>query len=203
PYRIDPYRARAGTRPARHRHAEPGRPHRRRHPAAAAAVRRRAGAGFRRRLGAGAGAAETLRHQHRLGRQGRAPPLRQRGQPRRLRRQPAGRMRKLVNILLPVVGVLYPVLVYFGMETVAPAVFALALAAGWLLRAPFVWREPGGRWMLGVALAYCAMLAVSGDSSLMRWYPPLISLFLLFTFGLSLVYGPPVLERIARVREPE
>jgi len=110
-------------------------------------------------------------------------------------------MRKLINILLPLVGVLYPFLVYFGMETVAPPVFALALAAVWLLRAPFLWREPGGRWMLGVALAYCALLAVSGESSLLRWYPTLISLFLLFTFGLSLAFGPPVVERIARARE--
>jgi uncharacterized membrane protein len=112
-------------------------------------------------------------------------------------------MRALIKILLPLVGILYPFLVYFGMETVPPHVFALVLAAAWLLRAPFLLREHGGRWMLIVALAYCALLGVSGESSLLRWYPTLISLFLLLTFGLSLVYGPPVVERIARVREPD
>jgi drug/metabolite transporter (DMT)-like permease len=40
-------------------------------------------------------------------------------------------MRRLSAILLPVVGVLYPFVVYFGMEKVAPPVFALVLA--WLL----------------------------------------------------------------------
>ena len=110
---------------------------------------------------------------------------------------------KTGSILLPLIGVLYPFLVYFGMQTVPPHVFALALAAAWLLRAPFLLRAPGGRWMLVVALAYCALLGLSGESSLLRWYPTLISLFLLLAFGLSLVAGPPVVERIARVREPE
>lgn len=110
-------------------------------------------------------------------------------------------MSKLIRILLPLIGVLYPFLVYFGMETVPPPLFALVLAAAWLLRAPFLWREPGGRWMLGVALAYCALLAASGESALLRWYPTLISLFLLLTFGLSLISGPPIIERIARLRE--
>ncbi|MDO1527929.1 hypothetical protein QMK61_03705 [Fulvimonas sp. R45] len=112
-------------------------------------------------------------------------------------------MRKLTNLLLALIGIAYPFLVYFGMETVPPPLFALALAAVWLLRAPFLWREPGGRWMLGVALGYCALLAASGESALLRWYPTLISLFLLLTFGLSLVCGPPIVERMARLREPE
>ena len=107
------------------------------------------------------------------------------------------------SILLTLIGVLYPFLVYFGMTVVSPRVFALMLAAAWLLRAPFLWREPGGRWMLGVALAYCALLAVDGESSLLRWYPTLISLFLLLAFGLSLIVGPPVVERIARASEPD
>ncbi|MBD8871376.1 hypothetical protein [Rhodanobacter sp. DHB23] len=106
------------------------------------------------------------------------------------------------SILLPLVGVLYPFLVYAGMTTVSPRAFALVLAAAWLLRAPFLWREPGGRWMLGVALGYCVLLAVGGESSLLRWYPTLISLFLLSAFGLSLVVGPPVVERIARASDP-
>lgn len=112
-------------------------------------------------------------------------------------------MRKLLNIAMAMVGVLYPFLVYYGMDRVAPPLFALLLGAAWLIRAPWLWHEPGGRWMLGVALAYCALLAVSGEAALLRWYPTLISLVLLGVFGLSLKFGPPVVERIARVREPE
>ncbi|WP_329740893.1 hypothetical protein [Dyella sp. A6] len=112
-------------------------------------------------------------------------------------------MRRLTSILLPLIGVLYPFVVYFGMEKVAPPVFALVLGAIWLIRAPALLREPGGRWMVAVALTYCVLLAVTGEARLLRWYPTLISVFLLATFGLSLVYGPPIVERIARMREPE
>ena len=62
-------------------------------------------------------------------------------------------MRKLTRLLLPLAGVLYPFLVYYGMEKVAPPVFALVLGAIWLVRAPTLLREPGGRWMVGAALA--------------------------------------------------
>ena len=112
-------------------------------------------------------------------------------------------MRRIASILLPVIGLLYPFVVYFGMDKVSPPVFALVLGSIWLIRAPALLREPGGRWMVGAALAYCALLALSGESFLLRWYPTLISALLLCAFGLSLVYGPPIIERIARVREPE
>ena len=111
-------------------------------------------------------------------------------------------MRRLIPILLPVVGLLYPFVVYFGMEKVSPPIFALVLGAIWLIRAPSLLRQPGGRWMVGAAVAYCALLAFIGEAMLLRWYPVLISALLLVAFGLSLIYGPPFVERIARVREP-
>lgn len=112
-------------------------------------------------------------------------------------------MRKLSSILLPVIGLLYPFFVYFGMEHVSTPVFALILGAVWLIRAPVLLRQPGGHWMLGAALAYCVLLAFSGEALMLRWYPALISALLLFVFGISLKYGPPMVERIARVREPD
>ena len=111
-------------------------------------------------------------------------------------------MRQLTTILLPLAGLLYPFVVYFGMEKVSPPMFALVLGAIWLIRAPKLLREPGGRWMVGAALAYCALLALSGEASLLRWYPTLISALLLVAFVLSLIYGPTFIERIARLREP-
>lgn len=111
-------------------------------------------------------------------------------------------MRGLIPILLPLAGLLYPFFVYFYMEKVSPPLFALVLGAIWLVRAPSLLRQPGGRWMVGAALAYCALLALCGESVLLRWYPVLISALLLAAFGLSLIYGPPFIERIARLREP-
>jgi len=112
-------------------------------------------------------------------------------------------MRKLSSILLPVIGLLYPFFVYFGMEHVSTPVFALILGAVWLIRAPALLRQPGGHWMLGAALAYCALLALSGESQLLRWYPTLVCALLLLAFGLTLRYGPPMIERIARVQDPQ
>jgi uncharacterized membrane protein len=111
-------------------------------------------------------------------------------------------MRRLTTILLPVAGLLYPFVVYFGTGKVSPPVFALVLGAIWLIRAPSLLKQPGGRWMVGAALVYCVLLAITGESQLLRWYPVLISALLLAAFGLSLIYGPPLIERIARLREP-
>jgi len=112
-------------------------------------------------------------------------------------------MRQLTNILLPLAGVLYPFVVYFGMEKVSPPMFALVLGAIWMIRAPSLLRKPGGRWMVGAALAYCVLLALNGEQSLLRWYPALINALLLTTFGLSLIHGQPIVERIARLHEPD
>jgi uncharacterized membrane protein len=111
-------------------------------------------------------------------------------------------MRRLTDILLPLAGVLYPFVVYFGTDRVSPPLLALLLGAIWLIRAPALLRQPGGRWMVLAALAYCVLLAVSGASSVLRWYPALISALLLTVFALSLRYGPPMVERFARLREP-
>lgn len=112
-------------------------------------------------------------------------------------------MRRLIaRIALPLAGVLYPFVVYFGTEKVAPPIFALVLGAIWLIRAPSLLRQPGGRWMVGISLLYCVLLMFTGEAVLLRWYPVLINLFLLAAFGWSLIYGPPFVERFARLREP-
>lgn len=112
-------------------------------------------------------------------------------------------MRRLIPLLLPVVGLLYPFVLYFGMGKVSPPLFALALGAIWLIRAPSLLRKPGGRWMVGVALVYCATLSFTGESKLLQWYPVLMNALLMAVFGISLIYGPPFIERIARLREPD
>lgn len=112
-------------------------------------------------------------------------------------------MRRLISILLPVAGLLYPFVVYFGEEKVSPPIFALVLGAVWLVRAPSLLKQRGGLWMVAAALAYCVLLAVTGASQLLRWYPALISALLLVAFGLSLIYGPPLVERFARLHNPE
>lgn len=112
-------------------------------------------------------------------------------------------MSKLSSLLLVLVGVLYPFIVYFGTGHLSAPVLGLLIAALWLMRAPALMRQPGGRWMLGATLVYCVVLAVGGSEHLVRWYPSLLCGLLLVVFGVTLVAGPPIIERIARLTDPD
>lgn len=112
-------------------------------------------------------------------------------------------MKRLVGLGLVVAGLGYPFAVHFGMAHFAPWQFGLLLGSLWLARALTQPHNPGGRWMALVAIAFCALLAVLDDPVLLRWYPVLISAFMLALFGASLKFGPPVAERLARLSDPD
>lgn len=112
-------------------------------------------------------------------------------------------MSRLIGLGLLLAGLLYPFAVYFGMEHFAPWQFGLLLGGLWLARALHGKGTPGSRWMAASALIFCVLLAVFDSPLLLRWYPVLISAFMLGLFTLSLKYGPPMIERLARLREPQ
>ncbi|ROL77293.1 hypothetical protein [Pseudomonas vranovensis] len=112
-------------------------------------------------------------------------------------------MKRLIGLGLLLAGLLYPFAVHFGMAHFAPWQFGLLLGGLWLARALSEPRRPGGHWMAVAAIAFCALLALFNSPQLLRWYPVLISAFMLGLFGLSLKFGPPVAERLARLREPQ
>lgn len=112
-------------------------------------------------------------------------------------------MSRLIGLGLLLAGLLYPFAVYFGMEHFAPWQFGLLLGGLWLARALLGKANPGNRWMAASAITFCVLLAVFDSPLLLRWYPVLISAFMLGLFTLSLKYGPPMVERLARLREPQ
>ncbi|AOE63475.1 hypothetical protein LOY64_02465 [Pseudomonas corrugata] len=117
-------------------------------------------------------------------------------------------MSRLIGLGLLLAGLLYPFAVYFGMEHFAPWQFGLLLGSLWLARALLVNRGlgkggAGNLWMAVTAIVFCGLLALFDNPLLLRWYPVLISAFMLGMFALSLKYGPPMIERIARLREPQ
>ncbi|NBF01905.1 hypothetical protein GV819_06335 [Pseudomonas sp. Fl5BN2] len=112
-------------------------------------------------------------------------------------------MSRLIGLGLLLAGLLYPFAVYFGMEHFAPWQFGLLLGGLWLARVLTGERRPGSLWMAAAAIAFCLLLAWFDHPALLRWYPVLISSFMLGLFGLSLKYGPPVAERLARISEPD
>ncbi|WP_339458825.1 hypothetical protein [Pseudomonas sp. EA_105y_Pfl2_R69] len=112
-------------------------------------------------------------------------------------------MSRLLGLLLLLAGLLYPFAVYYGMEHLSPRLFAALLGGLWLARALSQRGKPGNRWMAGAAMAFCLLLGLAGEPALLRWYPVLLNALLLALFGLSLKFGPPLIERLARLSEPQ
>ncbi|MBS7662292.1 hypothetical protein I0D00_10130 [Pseudomonas lalucatii] len=110
---------------------------------------------------------------------------------------------RLIGLLLVIAGLAYPFAVYFGIERLPPQAFAALLGGLWLGRLLLGEQRPGSRWMALAALAFCLLLGLAGEPALLRWYPVLLSALLLGLFGLSLRFGPPLVERLARLREPQ
>ncbi|NKZ98821.1 hypothetical protein GTA07_13595 [Rhodococcus hoagii] len=111
-------------------------------------------------------------------------------------------MKRLIGAGLLIAGLLYPFAVHFGMAHYAPWQFGLLLGGLWLARALSAPRRPGSLWMAIAALAFCGLLGLSDSPALLRWYPVLISAFMLGLFGSSLLHGMPVAERLARLSDP-
>lgn len=112
-------------------------------------------------------------------------------------------MNRLMGLVLVLAGVLYPFAVYFGMGHFSPWQFALLLGALWAARALTAERRPGSLGMASVAIGFCLLLGIVNSPQMLRWYPVLISGFMLTLFGLSLMHGMPVVERLARLTDPE
>ncbi|MCQ4307348.1 hypothetical protein NA645_04995 [Pseudomonas stutzeri] len=110
---------------------------------------------------------------------------------------------RLIGLGLLLAGLAYPFVVYLGLEHLSPRLFAMLLGALWLARLLGAKQTPLSRTVAAVALLFCLLLGVVDDSALLPWYPVLISLALLGLFAGSLRSGMPIIERLARLSEPE
>jgi len=104
----------------------------------------------------------------------------------------------------------YPLLVYLSIGRFGPSGVAALLAAVCVarlvvlkLRAPAAF---GGRYLTFVCVGGLLLAAASfwlDSSGAVRYYPVLVNAALLVAFAASLVSPPSVIERIARLRDPE
>ncbi|MBH9577439.1 COG4648 family protein [Inhella proteolytica] len=95
----------------------------------------------------------------------------------------------------------YPLLVYLGLAHAEPRALALLLLG--LALARFL--ASRSQQALGLALAgllLAALTAWSNQLLPLKLYPVAVSAALLVLFGLSLWKGPTVVERLARLQEP-
>ena len=109
---------------------------------------------------------------------------------------------RMAGLALLLAGLAYPFAVYFGIEHLSPRLFAALLGALWLARLLSSARA-ASRGTAAVALLFCLVLALLDDSVLLRWYPVLINAAMLALFAGSLFVGMPVIERLARLQEPD
>ncbi|MDU8360703.1 hypothetical protein [Pseudomonas syringae group sp. J309-1] len=108
-------------------------------------------------------------------------------------------MKRLIGLGLLLAGALYPFAVYYGTEHFAPWQFALLLGVLWLGRALTARKRPATLITALIAVGFCLLLGLLDSAELLRWYPVLISASMLSLFGMSLIYGPPIVERMARL----
>ena len=113
-------------------------------------------------------------------------------------------MKALIKVFLAIATLCYPFLVYWGAKSFSGDFFQGALVA--LACLYFVSARSGNKlsWVwVGVCLALSVWLLLRDDLLPARLYPVAISLGLCGLFCWSLFHPPTVIERIARLKDPE
>ncbi len=114
------------------------------------------------------------------------------------------------NALLGVVTVGYPFLVWFSLDHFQPRFVALMLAGLFLLRLFFLQcRSPSfsmaGAWPWAALACAFFLLAIAlvNEAQWLLAYPVFVSLLFFIVFTYSLAYPPTVVERLARLEDPD
>lgn len=116
-----------------------------------------------------------------------------------MRQAAVGKLRTVLFVLL---SIGYPLFVYAMLDRFEPRWLAALLFLLALLRA--LGRRGQGNGWLVLATGVLTLWAFAGNSALpLKLYPVLVNVILLLVFGLSLRFGVPVVERLARLREPD
>jgi len=117
---------------------------------------------------------------------------------------------RLAQVILVLVVAAYPFAVYFGIQFLSLGyllAMLLAVAGLRLLLMPAQKNAAGGRLGAGALAAILVVIAAAswlrGDSVGLLWYPVLVNLVMLGIFAFSLTQPRSLIERLARVREPD
>jgi uncharacterized membrane protein len=104
---------------------------------------------------------------------------------------------------------LYPLLIFVGLYYVDPRTLAIIALAALLLRhrrlaAGFVLALPAQqRAALALPIALSVAVVATNSEPLLLLYPAAVNASLLLLFGMTVVNPPTVIERVARLREPD
>jgi len=109
----------------------------------------------------------------------------------------------LLTVLAAALTVLYPLAVWLGHGQVEPRVMACLLLLAVALRLPRLKLSRSARWLATGALALAALAMAANAVLPLKLYPVLVNAGFFAAFAHSLVSPPSMVERFARMREPE
>ena len=112
---------------------------------------------------------------------------------------------KPLVVIATVVGVTYPFVVYFGLQVFSPLAIALSLLLFLSFRVVLQWREKKEKIhliSLALTISIVAGLVLIDVLMAVKSYPIALCLSLAAVFGYSLIYPPTIIERFAKMVEP-
>ena len=98
---------------------------------------------------------------------------------------------------------LYPLAVWFGQGRVEPRYLALLLLLAALARLPALRASVSARWAVAAALLLAGVAILNNALLPLKLYPVLVNALLLAAFGASLASPQSLVERLARLTEPD
>lgn len=106
------------------------------------------------------------------------------------------------NVLTAALTLLYPLAIWLGHDRIEPRWLAALLLLTAATRLPTLRLNPAARWSAAGALLLVALAVASNAVLPLKLYPVLVNAAMLAAFGATLVSGPSMIERLARLREP-
>ncbi|MCL1047418.1 hypothetical protein L2737_19130 [Shewanella electrodiphila] len=110
----------------------------------------------------------------------------------------------LLQIVTAIVIICYPLAVYFGLQYLPPGTIALLLCAILIARLALNKRQLKTMVLpilVGIGLTAASFIAKRNDWLL--YYPVVINMTMLGLFTSSLIKGPSMIERLAKLKEPD
>jgi uncharacterized membrane protein len=113
-------------------------------------------------------------------------------------------MLRLLSGLIGFVILLYPLAAYLGAQVMVPWKISAALLVMLLVRyCLFPADRQWSRALVGIGVLYCVFAIWHNSELSLRLYPVWVNFCLFFLFSISLIYPPPVIERLARIQHPK
>ncbi|MES2018962.1 MAG: hypothetical protein V4484_20920 [Pseudomonadota bacterium] len=109
----------------------------------------------------------------------------------------------MLSVLAVILTVLYPLAIWLGQGRVEPRWLALLLLLAAAARLPALKVSRVARWSVACALLLAAGAVWANALLPLKLYPVLVNAVLLAAFGYSLASPPSMVERMARLTEPD